>query len=219
MILGMGAVGLVIEEQDLALERGVSASVELVDSFYANSGYHATKMDKEDVSIRLDQFLRTVEVRHGISREQISNSCVYYSHETYTPPRGNAARAEIEALKNSFGKGAQNIIITNTKGMTAHPMGVGIEDVLLVRSLEQGKIPPVMNLETPEFSEMRYSKGESIECEYGLRFAAGFGSQFVYLLFRNLHEQAKYSDQYEEWLQEIGTGKTRGYLGKTFVLN
>ena len=59
----------------------------------------------------------------------IAGETVFVSHETYTPARGGSAAAEINALRASSATDADRIVITNTKGFTGHPMGVGIEDV------------------------------------------------------------------------------------------
>ena len=70
---------------------------------------------------------------------------VFVSHETYTPARGGSASAEIHALRRVFGDAADQIVIANTKGLTGHAMGAGIEDVLAVKALETGCVPPVAN--------------------------------------------------------------------------
>ena len=70
---------------------------------------------------------------------------VFVSHETYTPARGGSASAEINALRRVFGDYADRIVIANTKGLTGHAMGAGIEDVVAVKALETGCVPPVPN--------------------------------------------------------------------------
>ena len=42
---------------------------------------------------------------------------------------------------------ADEIVVANTKGFTGHPMGVGVEDVIAVKILEHGIVPPVPNLQ------------------------------------------------------------------------
>jgi len=104
---------------------------------------------------------------------------VFVSHETYTPARGGSAAAEIHALRQVFGEDADRIVIANTKGFTGHPMGVGLEDVLAVKALETGIVPPVPNFKDadPELGSLNLSKGGEHPVYYALRLAAGFGSQ------------------------------------------
>ena len=111
---------------------------------------------------------------------------MFVSHETYTPARGGSAAAEIHALRQVFGAGADSIVIANTKGMTGHPMGVGIEDVLAVKALETGVVPPVPNFRDvdPELGQLNLSHGGAYPIRYALRLAAGFGSQISMILLR-----------------------------------
>ena len=74
----------------------------------------------------------------------------FVSHETYTPAKGGSAAAEIDSLRQTFGDDARHIVITNTKGFTGHSMGAGIEDILAVKALEHGQIPPIPNLKKPD---------------------------------------------------------------------
>ena len=89
-------------------------------------------------------------------REEIAGETVFVSHETYTPARGGSAAAEIHALRQVFGDERRSIVIANTKGFTGHPMGVGIEDVVAVKALETGIVPPV-----PNFKRARSRAGRS----------------------------------------------------------
>ena len=86
---------------------------------------------------------------------------VFVSHETYTPARGGSASAEIHALRAVFGDAADQIVIANTKGLTGHAMGTGIEDVVAVKALETGCVPPVANFKEvdPELGPLNLSKG------------------------------------------------------------
>ena len=104
---------------------------------------------------------------------------VFVSHETYTPARGGSASAEIHALRHVFGDAADQIVIANTKGFTGHAMGTGIEDVVAVKALETGCVPPVANFKEvdPELGTLNLSKGGVYPVEYALRLGAGFGSQ------------------------------------------
>ncbi len=106
---------------------------------------------------------------------------MFVSHETYTPARGGSAAAEINALRQVFGADADPIVITNTKGFTGHAMGAGIEDVVAIKALETGIVPPVPNFQEtdPELGELNLSRGGAYPVRYALRLAAGFGSQIA----------------------------------------
>ena len=112
---------------------------------------------------------------------------VFFSHETYTPARGGSAQSEVRALRETFGESTDRLVIANTKGFTGHPMGVGIEDASMFHGMKTGRIPPIANhKETdPELGNLNLSKGgDYANIQYGLRFAAGFGSQMALSLVR-----------------------------------
>jgi len=179
MILGMGAAGLVVESAEAGRERGIQPICEVLSAVTANSAFHGTRLDVQHISQVLEVLVAKAENHSGIQRHQIAPRTVFISHETYTPARGGSAAAEIHALRRVFGDAADKIVIANTKGFTGHAMGAGIEDVLAVKALETGVVPPVANFKEadPELGTLNLSKGGIYPVEYALRLGAGFGSQ------------------------------------------
>ena len=179
MIIGMGAAGLVVESAEAARERGIQPICEVLSTVTANSAFHGTRLDVQHISRMMENLVAKAEARSGIQRHQIAPQTVFVSHETYTPARGGSAAAEIHALRHVFGDSADQIVIANTKGFTGHAMGAGIEDVVAVKALETGVVPPVANFKEvdPELGALNLSKGGAYPVEYALRLGAGFGSQ------------------------------------------
>ncbi len=186
LIVGMGAAGLVVESADAARERGIQPICEVLSTVTANSAFHGTRLDVQHIGQMMENLIAQAEAKHGISREQIASHAVFVSHETYTPARGGSASAEIHALRHVFGAAADQIVIANTKGQTGHAMGTGIEDVLAVKALETGLVPPVANFKEvdPELGTLNLSKGGGYPIEYAIRLGAGFGSQISMSLLR-----------------------------------
>jgi acyl transferase domain-containing protein/acyl carrier protein/NADP-dependent 3-hydroxy acid dehydrogenase YdfG len=185
MIIGMGAAGLVVESATAARERGLTPICEVLGSVTANSAFHGTRLDVDHIGDVMEQLVCQAE-RRGVSRKEIAGETMFVSHETYTPARGGSAGAEIHALRQVFGESADRIVIANVKGFTGHPMGVGLEDVLAVKGLETGVVPPVPNFHEvdPELGNLFLSQGGAYPIRYALRLAAGFGSQISMLLLR-----------------------------------
>ena len=185
MVVGMGAAALVVESAEAVRERGLQPICEVLATVTANSAFHGTRLDVDHVGQVMERLVRTAEAR-GINRTQIAPQTVFVSHETYTPARGGSAAAEINALRRVFGAAASSIVITNTKGFTGHAMGAGIEDVVAVKALETGIVPPVPNYKEPdpELGTLNLSLGGSYPVNYALRLAAGFGSQVAMTLLR-----------------------------------
>jgi acyl transferase domain-containing protein/NAD(P)-dependent dehydrogenase (short-subunit alcohol dehydrogenase family) len=186
MIVGMGAAALVVESAEAAQERGIRPICEVLSSVTANSAFHGTRLDVQHISQVMEDLVAKAETRSGIERHQIASRTVFVSHETYTPARGGSASAEIHALRHVFGAAADQIVIANTKGFTGHAMATGIEDVVAVKALETGCVPPVPNFKEvdPELGALNLSKGGAYPVEYALRLGAGFGSQISMTLLR-----------------------------------
>ena len=184
MIIGMGAAALVVESEAAARERGIQPICEVLSTTTNNSAFHGTRLDVQHIGQVMETLIATAEAGSGISRRQIAPHTVFVSHETYTPARGGSASAEIHSLRRVFGDAADRIVIANTKGFTGHAMGTGIEDVVAVKALETGCVPPVANFKEvdPELGQLNLSKGGSYPVEYAIHLGAGFGSQISMML-------------------------------------
>jgi acyl transferase domain-containing protein/NAD(P)-dependent dehydrogenase (short-subunit alcohol dehydrogenase family) len=186
MIIGMGAAALVVESAAAARERGIQPICEVLSTMTGNSAFHGTRLDVQHIGQVMEHLLAKAEAGSGISRHQIAPQTVFVSHETYTPARGGSASAEIHALRRVFGDAADRIVIANTKGFTGHAMATGIEDVVAVKALETGCVPPVANFKEvdPELGPLNLSKGGAYPVDYAIHLGAGFGSQISMMLLR-----------------------------------
>ena len=187
LILGMGAAAFVVERHSEAEQRGVQPIAEFLGSTTANSAYHGTRLDVEHVGEIVNGFITNMERRWGLNRHDMAPKTVFFSHETYTPARGGSAQSEVKALRDTFGDSTNQLVIANTKGFTGHPMAVGIEDASMFYGLLTGRLPPIANHKEkdPELGDLNLSTGGDYpDVEFGLRFAAGFGSQIALSLMR-----------------------------------
>ncbi|HET7754615.1 MAG TPA: SDR family NAD(P)-dependent oxidoreductase, partial [Anaeromyxobacteraceae bacterium] len=208
MIVGMGAAALVVESQDAVEERGMRGIVELLSSETRNSAFHATRLDVDHVSSVVESLVRSAERRFGIDRRAMAPETVFVSHETYTPARGGSASAEVAALRRVFGGAANDVVISNTKGLSGHTMGAGVEDVLAVKMLERGIVPPIANFKEPdpELGILNLSRGGRYPVNYAIHLAAGFGSQIALTLTRRIAggaERVERPDVHRRWLDAV----------------
>ena len=188
LIMGMGAAALVVESPEAARERGIRPICEVLSAVTANSAFHGTRLDPEHICGVMEKLIAEAEAQTTFQRREAAPRTVFVSHETYTPARGGSASAEVLALRRVFGDAADRMVISNTKGFTGHAMGTGIEDVVAVKALETGCVPPVANFKEvdPELGPLNLSKGGVYPVEYALRLGAGFGSQISMTLFRRV---------------------------------
>ncbi len=207
-LLGMGACALVVESEDAVRERGMRGIVELLSSETANSAFHGTRLDVSHICDVMNRLVTAAERRFGLNRYSMAGQLAFISHETYTPARGGSASAEVFALRNTFGEAADEIVVCNTKGFTGHPMGAGIEDVIAVKILEYGIVPPVPNYKEvdPELGTLNLSRGGRYPVQYALHLAAGFGSQISMTLLRRIpggHDRQDNKPLYRRWLADV----------------
>ncbi len=188
MVIGMGAIGLVVEGAEAARERGITPACRVLSAVTANSAFHGTRLDVNHISQVMETLVSAAERKWGVDRHAIAPRMIFVSHETYTPARGGSASAEIFALRGTFGPSVDSIVMANTKGFTGHPMAVGIEDALAVKMLETGIVPPIPNFREvdPELGPLHLSKGGRYDRDFALRLAAGFGSQIAMTLLERV---------------------------------
>ena len=188
MILGMGAVGMVLERRNDVENRGQYPIAQLLGSHFSNSAFHGTRLNEEDIAIALKEFIEDTCRTNELTASDIAPQLLFVSHETYTPARGGSASAEINGLRHTFGANMDQVLICNSKGATGHPMGAGIEDVLAVKALEHRTVPPIPNHREVDSSlgNISLSKGGDFTGIYALRLAAGFGSQIAFLLWKTI---------------------------------
>ena len=148
MIVGMGAAALVVESAEAARERGVAPICEVLSAVTANSAFHGTRLDVHHISAVMETPRRPggVALRHRSATRWRPRPCSSPTRPT-PRPAGAAPRPRSTRCGSVFGDDADRIVMANTKGFTGHPMGVGIEDVVAVRSLETGLVPPVAELQ------------------------------------------------------------------------
>ncbi|MBA2665313.1 MAG: SDR family NAD(P)-dependent oxidoreductase [Bradymonadaceae bacterium] len=217
MIIGMGALALVVEAGGLPEARGVEPIADLLATRFVNSGFHPTRLDVDHIAATVDAMVGEVEARFEIARSTIASRTVFVSHETYTPARGGSASAEIAALRRTFGDQANQVVIANTKGFTGHAMGAGIEDILAMKVLQHERVPPIANFSQPdpELGDLRLSKGGAYEVDYVLRLAAGFGSQLALAMFRH---RARTEDRVDVAKHLAWLGQVSGFANPVLEL-
>ena len=139
-VLGEGAGVLVIEELEHAKARGAKIYCELIGYGVSGDAYHVTAPREDGDGARRCMV-------NALKNASLNLSDVDYvnAHGTSTP-LGDLAEAT--ALKSAFGDHAKNIMVSSTKSMTGHLLGAaaGIEAVFSILALQEGVIPPTINL-------------------------------------------------------------------------
>ena len=182
-IMGEGAGVLVLESLDHARARGARIYCELAGYAATCDAYHITSPDPEGKG--LSMAMKRALASAGSAAESVD---YINAHGTSTPYND---KFETAAIKKVFGEGAYKVAISSTKSMTGHLLGAagGIESVICVKAIEQGIIPPTMNLQEPDPDcDLDYVPNVARQAKVTtvLSNNLGFGGQNASVVFRAL---------------------------------
>jgi 3-oxoacyl-[acyl-carrier-protein] synthase II len=180
-IMGEGAGVLVLESYAHAKARGARVYCELAGYAATCDAYHITQPDPEGKGLSLAMKRALASAAAPIESVDYINA-----HGTSTPYND---KFETLAIKKVFGERAAGIPVSSTKSMTGHLLGAagGIESVICVKTIEQGIIPPTMNLQEPDPDcDLDYvpNMARNARVRTVLSNNLGFGGQNASILFR-----------------------------------
>ncbi|MDF2661233.1 MAG: 3-oxoacyl-ACP synthase [Paenibacillus sp.] len=176
-----GAGVLVLESLDHAIRRGARIHAEVVGYGSSSDAYHVVATDPDgDGAYRA---MRETLADAGLRLEEVD---VISAHATSTP-LGDLS--ETRAIKRLFGAGAGRIPVTANKSMLGHMLGAagGVEAVALVKMIQDGIIPPTLNLDRPDPEcDLDYVPNRARACEVrvGLSNSFGFGGHNAVIAIR-----------------------------------
>lgn len=180
-VMGEGAGILILEELEHALNRQTRIYAEIVGYGLTCDAYHMTSPLPSGKGAA-----RAMEL--AIKDANLVPSQVSYinAHGTSTPV---GDRAETLAIKLALEKHAFKVAISSTKSITGHLLGGsgGIEAVATVMAVATNKIPPTINLNTPDPDcDLDYVPKlcRVQEVEVALSNSFGFGGHNVTLAFK-----------------------------------
>ncbi len=180
-ILGEGSGILVLEELEHAKARGAQIYAELAGFGATCDAYHMTSPDPEGTGAAAA--IRAAMAEAGITAEQVG---YINAHGTSTHANDSG---ETKAIKAALGEAAYRTPVSSTKSMTGHLLGAAgaIEAVACVKALQEGFLPPTINLKHPdEDCDLDYvaNTGRPAEIEYVLSNSLGFGGHNGVLCFK-----------------------------------
>lgn len=169
-VMAEGAGILVLESLDHALRRGAPIYAEVIGYGASSDAYHvvASHPEGEGAFLAMKRALQSA----GITPAEVD---VVSAHATSTQV---GDLAETKALKKLFGEQAKDIPITANKSMTGHMFGAagGAEAIALIRSLNDGIIPPTINLDHPDPAcDLDYVPNQAREADLSIGLSNSFG--------------------------------------------
>ena len=140
-VLGDGAGVVVLEEYEMAKQRGANIYCELVGYGMSGDAFHMTAP-----SVGGEGAARCM--KNALNDAQLNPEDVDYinAHGTSTPA-GDIA--ESNAVKLALGDHAYKTVVSSTKSMTGHLLGAagGIEAIFSILALRDQVVPPTINLD------------------------------------------------------------------------
>lgn len=186
-VMAEGAGILILESLTHAKRRGATILGEVIGYGASSDAYHmvATPADGEGAA-------RAMRAALAEARLAPADIDVISAHATSTVI---GDRSETAAIKQVFGEHAYRIPVTANKSMTGHMLGAsgGIEAIALVKSLQEGIIPPTINLETPDPEcDLDYVPNQarrSDRLRIGISNSFGFGGHNSAIIIRKYESE------------------------------
>jgi 3-oxoacyl-[acyl-carrier-protein] synthase II len=169
-VMAEGAGILIMETLSHALSRGARIHAEVIGYGASSDAYHMVATHPEGIGAyqAMKHALREADVQ----AEQID---LISAHATSTEI---GDRSETAAIKKLFGEYAYRIPVTANKSMTGHMLGAagGVEAIALVKSIQEGIIPPTINQEESDpLCDLDYVPNKSREANIDVAMSNSFG--------------------------------------------
>jgi 3-oxoacyl-[acyl-carrier-protein] synthase II len=178
-VIAEGAGILLLESETHARKRGARILAELAGHAQATNAHHLTQPEPEGIAAR-----RAMNAALTKARCTVDDLSGVFAHATGTP---SGDKAEANALADILA--GRRVPVSALKSMTGHLCGASgaVELIAAVKGIEQGILPPILNLEEPEkgnaldyvLQQAREAPVETVLCN-----AFGFGGVNCSLVVR-----------------------------------
>ena len=180
-VLAEGAGAFIFEELEHAKRRNAPILAEVIGFGATSDADHITQPrdDGEGAAAAMQKALDD----GGIAPDRVD----YINAHGTSTPLGDVA--ETVAIKKVFGPAAHRLVVSSTKSAVGHSLGAsgGIELAATIRALQQGIVPPTINLQHPgDGCDLDYcpNTARDTKLNVGMSNSFGFGGHNACLIVR-----------------------------------
>ena len=178
-VIGEGAGVMVLEEYEHAKRRGAKIYCELSGFGMSADAYHITAPSIDGPKRSMINAINNA----GINSDEVG----YINAHGTSTPLGDLNEAN--AIKETFGKHAYDLVVNSTKSMTGHLLGGagGIESVFTALAIHHQVSPPTMNIFNQDAAcDLDFAANEAKErnIKAALKNNFGFGGTNGSLIFK-----------------------------------
>jgi len=172
-VMGEGSAILILEELQHALDRNVRIYAEILGYGLSGDASHLTSPSADGTGAFLAMSRAVTDAKINVEDVTYINA-----HATSTPIGDTI---EAKAIKILFKNNTKNIAVSSTKGAHGHLLGAAgnLEAAFTVKAIEEGILPPTVNLENTEDLDINFVpiQSQKWECKrrIALKNAFGFG--------------------------------------------
>jgi 3-oxoacyl-[acyl-carrier-protein] synthase II len=169
-VFAEGSAALIVEELEHARQRSANIYAEIVGHAASSDGFHMAAPDPNGAGpIRA--------MRWALQDAHLNPEDIDYINAHGTSTILNDA-TETRAIKEVFGKHAENVAVSSTKSMMGHAMGASgaIEAIVCSLVIHHGWIPPTINYQTPDPEcDLDYVPNHARQAEVTTTLSNSFG--------------------------------------------
>ena len=168
LVLGEGGAVFLLEQADLAHQRGATIYGLVLGAGFTCDGYHLSAPAPDNHSA-------ITAVKQCLERSHLTPSQIDYIHPHGTGTQLNDRR-EAQLIQTLF---PAAVAVSSTKGATGHTLGASgaIGSAFCLLTLQSQYLPPCVGLADPEFVLNFIGQARQARVKRALCFSFGFGGQ------------------------------------------
>ncbi|MBY3620527.1 beta-ketoacyl-ACP synthase II [Acinetobacter sp. CUI P1] len=184
-VIGEGGGIVILESLSHALRRNAKIHGEVIGYGASSDAYHMVATHPEGIGAY--QAMKLALNEANLQPKEVD---VISAHATSTIV---GDRSETLAIKKLFGDQAYQIPVTANKSMTGHALGAagGLEAIALIKSIQEGIIPPTINQESVDsICDLDYvpNIARKTDLTIGMSNSFGFGGHNAVIVIRKFED-------------------------------